>query len=165
MFLASLYKARKVPTKSPVCAICVDRTRGKTRQVSFGYGVTVSLCEGHASVAFLTQRGGRDLVITLTRLWEAHGCLTAARHKALDAHLAGLKARPPRKQPGSYAWPKLRVHAERLFARGTSADAVCARIHQATFVNAAPPSRRTVRRWHHQRRWLPKPPARAPSVD
>src|SRR5207302_7593698 len=92
MYLASLYKARKVPTKSPVCAICVDRTRGKTRQVSFGYGVKVWLCEGHASVEFMTQRGGRDLVITLMALWRAHGCLTAARHKALDAHLDGLKA-------------------------------------------------------------------------
>ncbi len=90
-YLPSLYKARKVPTKQPVCAICVDRTRGRTQRVSFGYGVEVWLCEGHASVAFLTQRSGRDLVLTLTAVWRANGCLTAARHRAMDAHLASLE--------------------------------------------------------------------------
>ena len=29
----TLYKARNVPTKQPVCAICVDRTRGRTQRV------------------------------------------------------------------------------------------------------------------------------------
>ena len=103
-------------TKQPVCAICVDRTRGKTRRVGFGYGVEVWLCEGHASVAFLTQRGGRDLVLTLTAVWRANGCLTAARHRAMSAHLGSLKARPARGRPGSYAWPKMRLRAERAFA-------------------------------------------------
>ena len=31
--LPTLYKARDVPTKQPVCAICVDRTRGKTHKL------------------------------------------------------------------------------------------------------------------------------------
>jgi hypothetical protein len=145
-YLPSLYKARKVPAKQPVCAICVDRTRGRTQRVGFGYGVEVWLCEGHASVAFLTQRSGRDLVLTLTGVWRASGCLTAARHRAMDAHLAALRARPRRSRPGSYAWPKMRLRAERAFA--------------ATYTNAEPPSRRTIQRWHHERRWaLPPPPA------
>jgi hypothetical protein len=80
-YLPSLYKARKVPTKQPVCAICVDRTRGKTQRVGFGYGVEVWLCEGHASVGFLTQRGGRDVVLTLRRCvageWVFDGCSAA----------------------------------------------------------------------------------------
>jgi hypothetical protein len=157
----SLYKARKVPTKSPVCAICVDRTRGQTRHVRFGYGVTVWLCASHASTRFMTQRSGRDLVVTLMGVWRANGCLTTARHKALDAHLAALKAKPKRAQPGSYAWPKLRAHAEHLFANGTSVTTVTTRIHHATFTNAEPPSHRTIRRWHTQRRWLHPPPRTA----
>ena len=158
MYAFSLYKARKVPTKSPVCAICVDRTRGQTKQVRFGYGVSVWLCQTHASVEFMTGRSGRDLVVTLMGIWRANGCLTSARHKALDAHLQALKPNPQRARPGSYAWPKLRVHAERLFANGTTPTTVSARIRQATFTNAQPPSHRTIRRWHAQRRWLHPPP-------
>ena len=159
-YLPSLYKSRKVPTKQPVCVICVDRTRGKTRRVGFGYGVEVWLCEGHASVAFLTQRGGRDLVLTLTAVWRANGCLTAARHRAMSAHLGSLKARPARGRPGSYAWPKMRLRAERAFAGGAPVSTVRAHILEATYTNAEPPSPRTIHRWHHERRWaLPPPPA------
>jgi hypothetical protein len=162
MCLPSLYKPRKVPTKQPVCAICVDRTRGRTQRVSFGYGVEVWLCEGHASTDFLTQRSGRDLVVTLMGIWRANGCLTAARHKALDAHLDALKARPARKRPGSYAWPTVRVRAEHLWRAGQTRDGVQRRILEATYVNACPPSRRTVQRWHADRRWAltggPEPP-------
>lgn len=118
MGLVTLHKARGVPVKQPVCAICVDRTRGKTRLVKLTYGVAVQLCEGHASDEFLTRRGGRDVVVTLMRIWQANGCLTSARHKALDAHLARLAGPPPRAKQGSYAWPGVRQAAERLFARG-----------------------------------------------
>lgn len=100
-YLPTLYKARRVPTKQAVCAICAERTRGRTRELNMGYGVSVWLCAGHASREFQTQRGGRDLVLTLQRLWRAHGCLSAARHKALRAHLAALagpKRPPPARQ-------------------------------------------------------------------
>jgi hypothetical protein len=149
----SLYKARKVPTKLPCCAICVDRTRGRTQRVSFGYGVEVWMCSRHASTEFLTQRSGRDVVVTLMGVWQANGCLTAARHKALDAHLAALKPKPRRPRPGSYAWPAVRVRAERLWQAGAPRDHVQQRILTATYTNAGPPSRRTVQRWHHERRW------------
>ena len=46
---ATLYKARGVPTKQQVCAICVDRTRGKTGRLDLGRGVTVWLCADHGS--------------------------------------------------------------------------------------------------------------------
>src|SRR5689334_14561595 len=94
-----------VPAKQRVCAICVDRTRGRTTRVDFGYGVAVWLCAGHAGVGFLTARSGRDAVLTLMRTCEAHGCYTANRKKALDAHLAALRGPRPRRRPGSYAWP------------------------------------------------------------
>ena|SRR5436305_199021 len=160
MHLPTLYKARNVPHKSPACAICVERTRGKTQQVSFGYGVHVWLCGGHASVEFLTQRGGRDLVVTLMGVWRANGCLTAARHRALDAHLNALSVRS-RPRPGSYAWPRLRLRAERLFAAGVSHGQVRERILRAPYGAAEPPSDRTIRRWRSDRRWI-LPPSRAP---
>ncbi|MDX6520658.1 MAG: hypothetical protein QOF08_1263 [Gaiellales bacterium] len=159
MYLPSLYKARKVPTKQNPCAICVDRTRGRTQRVTFGYGVEVWLCGGHASVEFLTQRAGRDLVVTLSGIWQANGCMTASRHRALDAHLASLRVRSPRPRPGSYAWPRLRVQCERLFAAGVPLARVTNRVLAAEYRNAEPPSERTISRWRSQRRWVRPPPA------
>ena len=157
-----MYKARHVPLKQPVCAICVDRTRGKTSRVEFGYGVAVWLCAGHASVEFLTARSGRDVVLTLMRIWQAHGCYTAARQKALDAHLAALRGAPPRRRAGSYAWPAVRLRAEQLFASGAPLASVTQRVVDADYGVGTPPSPRTIRRWHTDRRWLSRPPP-APS--
>ena len=39
--LPSLYKAHNLPLKRPVCAICIDRTRGRTEEIRLGYRVTV----------------------------------------------------------------------------------------------------------------------------
>jgi hypothetical protein len=154
----SLYKARGMPTKSPVCAICVDRTRGRTHRVEFGYGVAVWLCEVHASTEFMTRRSGRDLVATLQQLWRAHGCLTAARSKALQAHLAALRGRSTRPLPGSYAWPTVRRRAEHAFAGGQPSQTVITHILGAAYGDATAPSLRTIRRWRSQRRWLSRPP-------
>ena len=93
--LPTLYKARNLPLKRPVCAICVDRTRGRTEEVRLGYRVTVWLCPGHAAQAFQTKRGGRDFVRTLMGVWQADGCLTVARHRALDAHLGSFAQTAP----------------------------------------------------------------------
>jgi hypothetical protein len=156
-YVPTLYKARRVPTKQPVCAICVERTRGRTQLVRMAYGVAIWLCAEHASREFQLQRGGRDFVLTLQRLWQAHGCLTANRSKALTAHLTALRERPPRPRPGSYAWPELRRALEARFARGhgpAAATGVIERIETAHTCRARPPSRRTVHRWHAERRWL-----------
>jgi hypothetical protein len=63
--LPTLDNARNLPLKRPVCAICIDRTRGRTEQIRLGYRVTVWLCPGHAAHAFQTTRGGRDFARTL----------------------------------------------------------------------------------------------------
>ena len=162
-YLPTLYKARRVPTKQVPCAICADRTRGRTELVRLSYGVALTLCEGHASREFQMQRGGRDFVLTLQRLWRAHGCLTKARSRALDAHLRSLTERPARPRPGSYAWPELRDEAERLFAAGAHPPTVIGRLRaRHATCPASPPSVRSMRRWHTQRRWLtrgaPRPP-------
>ncbi len=91
-YLPTLYKNRHANRKQHVCAICLDRTRGTTQKVDYGYGVSIHLCAGHASPDFQRQRGGRDLVLTLSRVWQANGCLTTARNRALDAHLKRLRA-------------------------------------------------------------------------
>jgi hypothetical protein len=154
-YLPSLYKARGLATKQPVCAICVERTRGKTQKISLGYGITVWLCQGHAGREFQTMRSGRDFVRTLSGVWKANGCLTAARSRALHAHLAGLTSRPTRRRPGSYAWPELRRQVEAAYADGLRPHDLADSIH-TTYATcpAHPPSRRTLERWAAQRRWL-----------
>jgi hypothetical protein len=153
--LPTLYKARGLATKQPVCAICVERTRGKKQKIALGYGVVVWLCQGHASREFQTMRSGRDFVRTLSGIWRANGCLTSARSRALHAHLASLTAHPERPRPGSYAWPELRRQVEAAYAEGLRPHDVADSIH-ATYATcpAHPPSRRTLQRWAAQRRWL-----------
>ena len=159
--LPSLYKARGVPVKSPVCAICLDRTRGRTFERELTHGVRIWLCEGHHSLEFLRRNAGRDFVVTLMRSWRSHGCMTRARASALDAHLAALRSTargPTRPRPGSYAWPRLRQEAEACFARGEHAVAVITRLlarHALDYATA--PSIRTMRRWFAQGRWLRQP--------
>jgi hypothetical protein len=155
--LPSLYKARNLPLKRPVCAICIDRTRGRTEEIRLGYRVSVWLCPGHASQASQTKRGGRDFVRTLMGVWQANGCLTAARHRALDAHLRGLRARPPRRRPGSYAWPDLRRRLQARYAQGAP-PAEPTHLRPCQTYTAHAPSRRTLQRWHAERRWLNHPP-------
>lgn len=150
----TLYKARKVPAKSPVCAICVDRTRGRCRRVELRFGVAVWLCAAHSSREFQRQRSGRDFVLTLHRLWQANGCLTPARSRALTAHLQACTAEE-RPLPGSYAWPELRRMAEEWFADGVSLAEVGRRLAaELRGCQARPPRARTLARWRAERRWL-----------
>jgi hypothetical protein len=159
--LPSLYKARGVPVKMPICAICLDRTRGKTLERELTHGVRIWLCEGHHSVAFMRSHAGRDFVVTLLRIWRAQGCLTRARSRALDAHLDSVRALAravTRKRPGSYAWPGLRREAEDAFAQGERATATIARLRERHAQDhATVPSVRTMRRWFTQGRWLRYP--------
>ena len=76
---ATQYKARGMATKGEPCAVCAERTRGGARRVALGFGVSVWLCGDHASDEFQQRRGGRDFVVTLQRLWNAHGCMTRRR--------------------------------------------------------------------------------------
>jgi hypothetical protein len=156
----TLYKARHVPTKQPVCAICVDRTSGKTQRLQLTHRVAVWLCQDHASVRFLTRRRGRDFAATLAAVWKANDCLTRARAQALAAHLDHQRQpAPPRPRPGSYAWPDLRRDLERAYAAGATPQQACRHVsEQHGGGPARPPSRRTIQRWHAQRRWLVRPP-------
>jgi hypothetical protein len=156
----TLYKARNVPHKQPVCAICVDRTRGTTQRVHLTHRVSVWLCLDHASPAFQTRRGGRDFVRTLMGVWKANDCLTTARSHALTSHLDQLTGQTPqRRRPGSYSWPRLRHQLETRYATGASPAQLTPIVH-TRYANcpANPPSHRTIQRWHAQHRWLAQPP-------
>ena len=140
-----------------MCAICLDRTQGRTEQIRLGYRVTVWLCPGHASPAFQTKRGGRDFIRTLMGAWQANGCMTQARHRALDAHLNQQHGHHQPARPGSYAWPELRRRLEAHYA--TSAPPLHpATTHARHTCTAHTPSRRTLHPWHAERRWLGRPP-------
>ena len=157
----TLYKARHVPTKQPVCAIYVDRTRGKTKRVQLTHRVSVWLCQDHAGPRFQTRRSGRDFATTLAAVWKANDCLTTARANALAAHLHHQRhPKPPRPRPGSYAWPDLRRAIEARYAAGATPAEVAPTV-RARYAEcpARPPSRRTIQRWHAQRRWLVEPRA------
>ncbi len=156
----TLYKARNVPVKQPVCAICVDRTRGTTQRVHLSHRVSVWLCADHASPTFQTRRSGRDFVRTLMGIWKANDCLTAARSRALTSHLDHLNdQKPKRRRPGSYSWPDLRHQLEHHYAAGATPAQLTTAVH-TRYANcpANPPSRRTIQRWHAQHRWLAYPP-------
>jgi hypothetical protein len=155
----TLYKARNVPLKRPVCAICVDRTRGRTERLQLTHHVGVWLCADHGSAAFQTRRGGRDFVRTLMGVWKANDCLTVARNRALTAHLDRLKGKQAAgRRPGSYSWPDLRHRLERRYAAGaTPAQLTMAVNARYADCPARPPSRRTIQRWHAQRRWVTPP--------
>ena len=140
-YLPSLYKARGVPLKT--------------------HGVRIWLCQAHHSVAFLRSNAGRDFAVTLLRTWRAHGCLTRARSRALDAHLAAARSlgrSAARARPGSYAWPRLRREAEEAFALGAGVFVTIARLRaRHARDHASVPSIRTMRRWFTQGRWLRAP--------
>ena len=157
-YLPSLYKARGVPVKSPVCGICLDRTRGKTFERQLTHGVKVWLCEGHHSVEFMHRNAGRDFVVSLMRIWRSHDVLTRARSRALDAHIKAIGAfglPVARRRPGSYSWPRLRQEAEQAFARGDGVLATISRLRARHLLDhALVPSIRTMRRWFSDCRWL-----------
>jgi hypothetical protein len=152
---ATLYKARGTARRGEPCVICGAGSRGRTRAVALGFGVSVWLCAAHASDEFQQKRGGRDFVLTLQRLWNAHGCMTRRRSRALTAHIEALRGRAAQPRPGSYAWPSVRAEAEARFLAGEDPRAVIEDLRARHGDGAArPPSVRTMQRWFHERRWL-----------
>lgn len=139
-----------------LCALCgaPDVTRH-----SLTHGLTVWLCSRHRSREFLCARSGHDFAERLARVWSAAGALTRRRVAALRAHTRRVaRAHACKGYPGSYAWRGLRAHAERLFAQGyVLADIYGALIEPLHSEAAAPPSRRTLRRWFAEARWLAEP--------
>ena len=151
----TLYKARGMGS-SPPCAICMGPGSGPRARLHLPFGLSVWLCAEHRSREFLTRRAGRDLVVSLSGVWDAAGCMTSSRRRALHGHLARIASAPvaaPR--PGSYSWPDLRGEAERRFALGEPPRAVIRELRERHSGDSATvPSVRTMQRWFTEARWL-----------
>lgn len=162
MGVKSHYKSEWIG-KTPMCAICAGKGHGPRALHHLTHGVSVWLCEAHRSVAFQRSRAGRDFVVSLAAVWRAAGTSTRRHEAALTAHLRRVRpAKTARRRPGSYAWPALRHEAEARWAAGEPPTAV---IRDLTDRNRGGPhrgpSRRTLRRWFHDGRWVsPAPPRR-----
>jgi hypothetical protein len=157
----TFYKGEPLGSRPP-CAICMGRGEGERAQLVLPGGVCVWLCAAHRSESFQRRRAGRDFVVTLRYVWQAAGCLTARRERALDVHrerlLRQASGPPPRSRPGSYTWPALRREAEGMWAAGAPLarviDTLRARVARG---EARPPSRQTMYRWFGEARWRAGP--------
>lgn len=141
--------------KLPMCAICGGAGDGPRAEHRLTHGVSVWLCEAHRGDAFQQRRGGRDFVASLAAVWRAAGVSNRRHAAAMTAHLRRVRGDRRRDRPGSYAWPHLRREAERRFASGEQPAEVerdLARHCAARAIRC--PSRRTLRRWFHEGRWL-----------
>jgi hypothetical protein len=108
------------------------------------------------------RRGGAGA--TSSRRWPGCGGPTTAspppaQTPSPPTSNASANRKPPRPRPGSYAWPDLRRTIEAGYAAGATPGEVAPAVH-ARYAEcpARPPSRRTIQRWHAQRRWLAEPP-------
>jgi hypothetical protein len=155
---ATAYKNRRLPHKSPLCAICGLQTRDATVRVHLTHGVSLWLCPAHASDDFRSMNSGRDFVATMTRIWHGSGSLTSRRAKALSAQLEREQARGRRRGarplPGSYHWKALRNEVEHRAAAGEPVAVLVRELRDRHRDDVADvPSERTIRRWYHDGRW------------
>jgi hypothetical protein len=158
-YIPSAYKNKRIPHRAYLCAVCQLQTRREepAELLQLTHGVSVWLCPRHGSEEFLTMRGGRDFVLTLMRAWQAAGCYTRRRDRALSAHLKAQE-RPRRRTeaalPGSYSWKALRNETEHRAAAGESLRSILLDLrarHAHDYADV--PSERTIRRWYTDRRW------------
>ena len=151
----SFYKGEPLG-KTPACLLCKGAGDGERARLHLTRGVSVWLCASHRDPGFLTSRAGRDLVVSLQRMWQAAGCLAGRRSQALDDHLRRVRAaHRARDLPGSYAWAALRVEAEGRFAQGEDPRRVIRELRDRhAHDHARAPSARTMRRWFTEGRWI-----------
>lgn len=154
----SFYKGERLGSQPP-CAICMGRGEGERGRLTLPGGVQVWLCAAHRSESFQRSRAGRDFFVSLSCVWQAAGCFTARRRRALEVHRARLLRRAsgpaPRSRPGSYSWPELRREAEGMWASGSPVRAVIEKLRaRVGRGEARAPSRTTMYRWFGESRWL-----------
>ena len=165
----SFYKGERLGSQPP-CAICMGRGEGERGRLLLPGGVVVWLCGAHRSLAFQRSRAGRDFFVSLSCVWQAAGCFTVRRRRALEVHrerlLRQVTAAPAaRPRPGSYSWPALRRDAEAQWAAGAPLRAVIDRLRtRAARGEARPPSRTTLYRWFGEARWRAGPAGELPAA-
>jgi hypothetical protein len=106
----------------------------------------------------------------VSSIFESVG-LTGARYQRAVTDLVDQVRRrsspTPRRRPGSYAWPRLRAAAERVWQAGGAyhdGEMVVLRgfVDESTAI-VRPPSAHTIRRWWRQRRWICRRPGEEPA--
>lgn len=159
---SSYYKNHRAPRRP--CLICGIRTSGSTRDTYLAHGVSVRLCDEHASPEFARSRSGRDCSLSLHHALSAAGRLTRDHERAIDSYIARHhRPAPPetgRARPGSYAWPEIRQRLEARLAAGTLSIAQMLELVRGWLKVELRrglvrlPSLRTLRRWRLEQRWL-----------
>jgi hypothetical protein len=140
------------------CAACFPHDK-PGRPVPLCHGVTLILCNQHRDPQYLASSAGRQSLETLRDLYTSLGVTARRFAKALTA-LIQLCSEPrtsTRRRPGSYAYPKRRRAAERVWAEGGSFQdglAVAMRNGPPDEYDVNMPSRRTVSRWLADMRYL-----------
>jgi hypothetical protein len=149
---------REQPDAPLKCAACFPHPE-PGRRVPLRYGVTLILCKQHRDPQFVASSAGRQSLGVLRDLYTSLGVTARRFAEALTAY-ARFCAEPPtstRRRPGSYAYPKRRRAAERVWAAGGSFKdglAVAMRNGPPDLYDVEMPSIRTVYRWRGDMRYL-----------
>lgn len=155
----SRFRTDRLPTShSGSCDIC-------TSAVGVGFffmspAVSAQLCVVHRDVNYLRRAGGQVFIDAMVERWNSDTKgVSPRRQAALDAHRLRVRTTvSPRRRPGSYSWPLLRLHAESLFSKGHDPNVVIERLRTMYRESLAQvPSICTMRRWFMQARWLTDP--------
>lgn len=160
---ATYYKNRSASTRP--CLLCQTRTKGRAKDVYLGYGVTICLCDEHASDAFIQADNSRHFLLSVHLALRAAGRLTRRHVMALDGFVARARGRAnraptTRKRPGSYTWAAIRQRLEaRLAASSLTTARMVELVQEWLKVELRRglvklPSLRTLRRWRLESRWL-----------
>lgn len=138
------------------CAVCSGTG---ARPYFMTHGVVVGLCKAHRELGYLRRRSGRLFGEHLRRYFEARsGSLSGRQQAAIQTHIGCVIGVELRSGPGSYAWPTVRLEAERRFAAGDDPRVVIAQLRRRYSGSIAiVPSIRTLQRWFMQGRWLADP--------
>ena len=142
--------------------ICMGPGEGERAQLHLPGGVSVWLCAAHRSAGF-HPAGGEGSGVSLMGAWEAAGCMTRARHRALDAHRArwpGLRpGGGPARTPGRGSGAR-RSGGSRRGEAPAAGDRGAPRPAPRGPADGRPRGARSLR-WFREGRWLPGGPAGA----
>ncbi len=171
--LPTYYKNRKASTCP--CLVCQTATIGNASDFYLGHGVTIRLCERHASRQFIEADNGRHFELAIHLGLRSAGRLTKRHVTALTSFVSRFSNRHESDRlrtgatlPGSYAWAEIRARLEARLENGALSiqqmvELVTAwlRVELRRGV-VTMPSLRTLRRWRFERRWASRDPRGMP---
>jgi hypothetical protein len=153
------------PGAHGTCVIC--GTSCGCRPFFLTHGVQVPLCIVHRHGNYLRRDGGRSFANALRSYWRRnHGTVRPWCEAAAATHTLRVTGRTSTDGPGSYSWDGLRYQAEMRFADCEDPRLVIDDLRASHAGGPArAPSRRTMRRWFFEGRWLLDPLTQARRRD